>query len=99
MRTLIPGPEMVAAGPFLQTIKQSVRSLLFDGTCLSVFGGIGDDLLLTAVARELKRRGRRNVFVLTEHPELFAQNPDITLTARRGSRREKLVYKMTGSRR
>ncbi|CAN5658193.1 hypothetical protein BH09VER1_BH09VER1_00170 [soil metagenome] len=39
--------------------------------------GIGDDLLCTAVARELKRRDRRSITLLSRYGELFENNPDI----------------------
>ncbi|MGC4095652.1 MAG: glycosyltransferase family 9 protein [Nitrospira sp.] len=43
---------------------------------LSVYGGIGDALLLSAVAHELKRRGCNDFALSTEWPELFQNNPD-----------------------
>jgi hypothetical protein len=43
---------------------------------LAYFGGIGDDLLLTTVLRELRRRAYRGTWVVSRHPELFAHNPD-----------------------
>lgn len=38
----------------------------------------GDDLLCTIVARELQRRRPRRIVMLSQHPQLFAHNPDIT---------------------
>jgi hypothetical protein len=43
---------------------------------LAYYGGIGDDLLLTALLRELRRRDYRGVWVMTQHPELFAHVGD-----------------------
>lgn len=43
---------------------------------LAYYGGIGDDLLLTALLRELRRRDYRGVWVMTRHPELFAHTGD-----------------------
>jgi hypothetical protein len=40
-------------------------------------GGLGDDILCTAVARELKKRGAGRIWQLTRHPELFAGNADV----------------------
>lgn len=40
-------------------------------------GGIGDDVMCTAVARELKRRGTKKIWQLTSYPELFAGNSDV----------------------
>src|SRR5882724_89046 len=55
------------------TLRQVGRSpvILYAG-----IGGIGDELICTAAAHELKRRGVRNLTVLVRHPELFAHNPD-----------------------
>jgi ADP-heptose:LPS heptosyltransferase len=39
--------------------------------------GIGDELLCTAVARELKKRGARKIIMSSKIPELFEENPDI----------------------
>ena len=39
-------------------------------------GGIGDELLCTVVLRELRKRGKRNVWMRTHYPELFAGNTD-----------------------
>jgi len=39
--------------------------------------GIGDDLLCTAVARELKKRGAGRIVMFSRHPSLFSFNPDI----------------------
>lgn len=38
--------------------------------------GIGDDLLCTAIFHELRRRGRRDVWVTNKHPELYWYNDD-----------------------
>ena len=57
-------------------------------TCLAYAGGagIGDQLMLSTVARELKRRGHGRVFVLTEYPDLFRHNADVGGTAIPGTR-------------
>ncbi len=39
----------------------------------------GDDLLCTAVAREWRRRERGRLWVISQHPQLFAGNPDVAL--------------------
>jgi hypothetical protein len=48
------------------------------GTLL-LFGTVsyGDDLLCTAVFHELKKRGRRRLWMMSRLPELFAGNPDV----------------------
>ena len=40
-------------------------------------GGIGDDLLCTSVARELKKRGVKKIWIESKYPELFMNNTDI----------------------
>jgi ADP-heptose:LPS heptosyltransferase len=40
-------------------------------------GGIGDELLLSVVARELKRRDRPPLTILSRHPSLFRRNPNL----------------------
>lgn len=37
----------------------------------------GDDLLCTAVLRELRRRGRENVWIASNYPEIFSGNGDV----------------------
>lgn len=41
-------------------------------------GGIGDQLLLTCVARHLRQNGERCVWVASKHAELFAGNQDVS---------------------
>ena len=41
------------------------------------FGGIGDEVLLTAVFREWVRRGRPPVTMMTRYPALLQNNPDV----------------------
>jgi hypothetical protein len=40
-------------------------------------GGVGDDIMCTAVARELRKRGTGTIWQLTRYAELFAGNPDV----------------------
>src|ERR1700730_5897499 len=44
-----------------------------------IFFGVapGDDLLSTAVLRELRRRGRENVWIASNYPEIFSGNGDV----------------------
>jgi ADP-heptose:LPS heptosyltransferase len=44
------------------------------------YGGIGDQLLCSAVARELQRRRPQRIWFFSQAPELFAQNADVTAT-------------------
>ena len=43
--------------------------------------GIGDDLLCSCILHELRRRGVRKTAILSRHPELFVNNPDVFRTA------------------
>jgi len=46
---------------------------------LKYLGGIGDDLLYTTVAHEIKKRNRNaKIWILSQYPDLFAGNKDIT---------------------
>jgi hypothetical protein len=46
---------------------------------LLYFGfALGDDLLCTAVLRELRKRDRDGLFMVSDHPELFTGNRDLT---------------------
>lgn len=40
-------------------------------------GGLGDEIMRTAVARELKKRGIKKVWQFTTVPDLYAGNPDL----------------------
>ena len=37
---------------------------------------LGDDLMCTAVLREMRRRGYRSVWMMSRFPELFERNPE-----------------------
>jgi ADP-heptose:LPS heptosyltransferase len=77
-------------------LKRSVRRIA-GATCLWYrYGGIGDHLMLSTVARELKRRGTRNLLVITEYPDLFLHNRDITALAAPGSRRAGAFLRLAG---
>ena len=51
-------------------IKRSEYYLFF-------YGGIGDDLLLSSLAKLLKQQKKTSICILTRYPELFAHNPNI----------------------
>jgi ADP-heptose:LPS heptosyltransferase len=40
-------------------------------------GHIGDDLMCSTVLRELRKRGKRSMAVVTRNPGLFEKNPDV----------------------
>ena len=46
-------------------------------TVIRFGGGLGDHLLMSAVARELCQRDQGPVWILSNHPELFTANPDV----------------------
>jgi ADP-heptose:LPS heptosyltransferase len=50
---------------------------------LVLFGSVslGDDVLCTAIFRELARRGARRLWMMSRHPGLFAGNPDVDRVA------------------
>lgn len=52
---------------------------------LSFGGGLGDQLLLSSIAREYRRRGKLRVWVSTSVPELFVGNADVQRTIRQDS--------------
>lgn len=66
-------------------------------------GGIGDQLMCSAVFRELRRRGGQRLWMMSGQPNLFSHNPDVdallpvdwrvsALLARLGVRRLRPVY-------
>ncbi len=56
---------------YVQTVKGKPKLLL------SHDGGLGDNLLLTAVFHELKQRGYDALWAMTYYPEIFRHNPDV----------------------
>jgi ADP-heptose:LPS heptosyltransferase len=46
---------------------------------LVLFGALslGDDVLCTAIFRELARRGEKSVWMMSRHPDIFRNNPDV----------------------
>jgi hypothetical protein len=45
----------------------------------SIGAGIGDDLLCTAMFRELRARGQNDFWITNKHPELFENNDDVSM--------------------
>ncbi|MBW8769236.1 MAG: hypothetical protein JF589_05755 [Gemmatimonadetes bacterium] len=60
----------------------------------AVGAGIGDDLLLTSVFHELRRRGRNNFWVRTTRPELYQHNEDVPVVVPPLERFDKLVKRV-----
>lgn len=67
-RTLV-----IAAGPEAFAVKRAHGN---PDLLLAYFGGIGDELLLTVVVHELRRRGFANNWVISEFPDVWRHNPD-----------------------
>lgn len=58
--------------------KQSVRIRKGSPQILLTHdGGLGDELLLTAVFHELKKRGVSPLWAMSHHAEIFQNNPDV----------------------
>jgi ADP-heptose:LPS heptosyltransferase len=49
----------------------------FPGRYFQGAGRIGDDLMCTTVFRELRKRGKRSVAMITRNPGLFEKSPDV----------------------
>jgi ADP-heptose:LPS heptosyltransferase len=60
----------------------------------SVGAGIGDDLLVTAVFRELARRGQRDFWVTTRRAELYRNNGDVRVVVPARERYDILLKKL-----
>jgi hypothetical protein len=91
--------------PFTQPITDYAKLLPSAVTLLARHGrpvrffnavgaGIGDDLLLTAVFRELQRRGRDSFWVRTTRPELYRHNPDVSVVVPPLERFDRLVKRV-----
>ena len=59
-------------------------------------GGIGDQLLCSAIFRELRQRGRKRFWMLTRNPELFLHNPDLDYATADGRRIVEILSKPWG---
>lgn len=66
------------------------RRLLYYG------GGIGDDLLLSAVTFEMKRRGERGNWIMSRWPELFRHNDSVDAAVPIDARYPLLVMRCGG---
>jgi hypothetical protein len=81
----------------MRNFIRPVRRLV-GATCLGYHGGIGDHLMLSTLARELKRRGHRRVFIITQYPDLFLGNTDIDGVTPAGSNLSRLYIRLAGDR-
>lgn len=71
----IPTPARL--GGMLWSARTVLRAGGFPDLGLIFYGGLGDDLMSTAAAHELKKRGAGKLWQFTAYPELFEGNPDI----------------------
>lgn len=53
-------------------VRHGFPSRLFQGA-----GRLGDDLMCSVVFRELRKRSKRSIAMVTRHPGLFEKNPDV----------------------
>jgi hypothetical protein len=58
--------------------RKIIRKHGIPSTILFFEGGIGDHLLLTCVARHLRQRGERKIWIASQYPELFGGNSDVS---------------------
>jgi hypothetical protein len=56
----------------------------------------GDDMMCTVVLREMRRRGRRGIWMMTRFPELFERNTDVDAVVPFDGRYERLVNWLGG---
>jgi hypothetical protein len=67
---------------FFITIIPSIQTIVKHGipAYILYFGeSLGDNLLLTTLATELNQRGYKNVWIKSDRPELFTNNPHVKL--------------------
>lgn len=65
--------------------------MLLPKTIFSNFGGIGDSLFLTTVAKEMRKGGERHCAIVTRWPELFFGNPDVSFLLSSGGKYHRLA--------
>ena len=74
-------PELKPCCSRLRAAPRLAAKLLHYGVPrhLVLFGpvSLGDDVLCTAIFRELARRGERRRWMMSRHPGLFTRNPDV----------------------
>ncbi len=68
------GARLAASAPALPDALAARRRHGAPPLALAFFGGIGDELLLTTVVHELRRRGSHGTWIFSEYPELWANN-------------------------
>jgi hypothetical protein len=96
-------PARQAIGKATQPLRRWIweqRQMLRAGSrpsTLLVYGyGYGDHLLCTTLFRELRRRGRRGLWMMSDHPELFERNPDVDAVVPMDYRYPELAQRIGG---
>ena|SRR5436190_2290746 len=83
LKKTLPGPvlrPLRSSYRFIRGIAPGFRTLWQHGRpeVVLYFGAsFGDDLMCTAVLRELSRRGVTNVWMMSKYPDLFVGNSDV----------------------
>jgi len=72
----IPTPARL--GGMVWAARTVLRAGGFPELGLIFYGGMGDDLMCTAAAHELKKRGAGKLWQFTAYPDLFEGNPSVT---------------------
>ena len=57
----------------------------------------GDDLMCTAVLHEMRRRGQRNIWMMSKFPGLFERNPDVDVVVPFDERYDRLAEWLGGN--
>jgi len=80
-KTLLALPNWMPTFSRLAGMGWAAKTVLAAGglPAVGIFcnGGLGDDLMCTVVARELKKRGAGKIWLFTAFPELARGNPDL----------------------
>lgn len=79
LKRILPIQSIRAAKSKLRLVKHAcrlVRSHGYPRIVLWFHGGVGDHLLCTAVARELRNRQGKGIWIISPYPELYQENAD-----------------------
>jgi hypothetical protein len=82
------------------TLRLGISAVLRYGrprVLLTFRGGIGDHLLCSAVARELRRRGQPGLWLMSDHGPLFSANADVDAVVPEDSRYFSLARRLGGT--
>ena len=71
-------PTLSRLSGFVWALKTASAIGRLPAIGLHFTGGLGDDIMCTAVARELKKRGTGRIWQFTRYADLFVGNSDVT---------------------